>query len=239
MRPRTVAGDEFERQLASLDMGLFGYVPSETSPRDRKSLLALYNACGECFSEYSYLEIGSHLGGTLQVLLRDERCKEIISIDPRPQDMPDDRGRRFAYPGNTTERMLHHLRAVPGGRLEKLRTIEASTADLAPQDFVGAASFCFIDGEHTHESALRDARFCRAVVSDDGAIAFHDRSVVAPAIRDFLLELDGACEFSAYELPGALFVVEVGTARLIRTAWMSRLEWRASERGLPCWPFGE
>jgi hypothetical protein len=237
MESDALAEDEFEHQLASLDISLFEYVPSETSPRDRKSLLALHNACADSFSTFSYLEVGSHLGGTLQVLLRDHRCRRIISIDPRPEDVPDDRGHPIAYPGNTTERMLQHLRAVPDGRLEKLRTIEASTADLDAKDFTGAARLCFIDGEHTYESALRDARFCRVAVNDDGAIAFHDRRVISSAIRDFILELEqGPCDFSAYELPASLFVVELGTARLIRTPWTSRLERRARSRELPQWP---
>jgi hypothetical protein len=234
-----VTDDEFERQLATLDIGLFDHVPSETSPRDRTGLLALYNACRDSYDSFTYLEIGSHLGGTLQVLLRDDRCKSIVSIDPRPKAVPDDRGRTIAYPGNTTERMLKHLRAVPGGVLEKLRTIEASTADLVPEDFAGVASICFIDGEHTHESALRDARFCRTAVSEDGAIVFHDRRVVEAAIGDFLLELEDRCNFTAYELPGALFVVEIGMARLIRTPWIPRLERRVPKRPLPRWPFDD
>ena len=44
---------------------------------------------------FRYLEIGSHLGGSLQALVADPRCMEIVSIDTRPDSQPDDRGREL------------------------------------------------------------------------------------------------------------------------------------------------
>ncbi len=224
----TRASSEYEHRLQSLDLDLFSDVPSETSLRDRRSLLSLYNACRESFSRFAYLEIGSHLGGTLQVLLRDERCNRIISVDSRPESQPDNRGRRFAYPGNTSQRMLDHLQAVPDARLEKISCIEASTQELSLEEFRGTASLCFIDGEHTNEAVLRDARFCAAVVNGDGAIVFHDRRIVRSAIAEFLSELEGYFTVTAYSLPDALFVVELGDPRLARSRWISQLT-RAGE----------
>jgi hypothetical protein len=98
----------FERSLRALDLGLFAHVRSQTGDQDRLSLLALHNACREIYGEFSYLEIGSHLGGSLQVLIADDRCASIVSIDSRPARQPDVRG-VFDYPGNTTERMLSRL----------------------------------------------------------------------------------------------------------------------------------
>jgi SAM-dependent methyltransferase len=207
----------FEARLQSLDPTLFDHIPSETTEADRVSLLALHNACREAYGTFRYLEIGSHIGGSLQVLIADNRCEAITSIDARPPSQPDARGRDFSYPGNSTERMLAYLRTVPGANLDKLRTVEAGTEDLAPADFEGAAQLCFVDAEHTHDAALRDARFCRELLRDEGAIAFHDRRVVRTAIEEFLGELEPE-SFTAYPLDDSVFVIELGEARLRATA---------------------
>jgi SAM-dependent methyltransferase len=212
----------FEARLRSLDAGLFDHVPSETTWHDRVSLLALQNACRETYPSFQYLEVGSHLGGSLQVLIVDQRCTAITSIDPRPPSLPDARGPDLAYPGNSTERMLAYLRQVPGADLAKLRTVEASTQDIAAAAFEKAAQLCFIDGEHTNDAALRDARFCRQVVGDQGAIVFHDRRLVRGAIEAFIAELDPG-SFAAYPLQGSVFVVEFGPPRLLRSEYVARL----------------
>jgi hypothetical protein len=211
MEGRASHGYSFEKALRSLDDRLFGYVPTETTLLDRYSLLALYNACHEAFGSFAYLEIGSHLGGSLQVLLADERCTSITSIDSRPPSVQDAQVETIAYPENSTERMLKYLEFVPGGDLSKLRTIEASTEAVSPDELEERPRLCFIDGEHTVEAALRDARFSRAAIGDDGVIAFHDRVVVRPAIDALLAELE-AIPHEAYPLPNQLFIVSLGRA---------------------------
>jgi hypothetical protein len=206
------AGTSFERALESLDTALFAHVPSETSERDRLSLLALHNACRECYGSFAYTEIGSHLGGTLQVLIADDRCTAITSIDSRPASQPDPRG-VFDYPGNSTERMVRHLESVPGADLGKLQTIDADTRDLSP-DALPPPQLCLVDAEHTHEAALRDARFCRRLVREKGAIVFHDRHLVRSAIECFLEDLSRV-PHEGYPLLGNIYVVEVGETRLL------------------------
>src|SRR5579872_6802697 len=155
-----------EDRIRALDVQLFAHVESQTTEEDRKSLLAIHSAVATRTDPFSYLEIGSHLGGTLQVVVSDPRCVRIVSIDPRPQWQPDDRpelGGGWEYPDNSTERMLRLLENVPGANLSKLETIEESTENLAPGRFV-RPDFCFIDAEHTYRAALRDARFCRTVL---------------------------------------------------------------------------
>jgi hypothetical protein len=202
----------FDESLRSLDTGLFAHVQSQTGDEDRLSLLALHNACRESYGEFAYLEIGSHLGGSLQVLIVDDRCLSITSIDSRPERQPDVRG-AFDYPGNSTARMLGRLEAVPGADLAKLHTIDATTADLAPADLPARSQLCLIDGEHTVEAALRDARFCREATGGNGAIAFHDRRLVRLAIERFLDEL-GTHPHEGYPLLGSIYVIELGETRL-------------------------
>jgi hypothetical protein len=216
-----MVGQPFDIRLRSLDPTLLDHVPSETTESDRVSLLALHNASRETYGLFSYLEIGSHVGGSLQALVVDEQCTAITSIDARPASQPDARGRTFGYPGNSTERMLAYLRGVPGANLDKLRTVDASTEDLTAATFEGA-QLCFIDAEHTHDAALRDARFCRGVVGREGAIAFHDRRLVQSAIDEFIAELDPGT-YTAYSLPDSVFVIELGSAPLVHTEWVAAL----------------
>jgi hypothetical protein len=222
-RAEVGTGDRpFDVRLRSLDPTLFDHVPSETTESDRVSLLALHNASREAYGTFRYLEIGSHVGGSLQALVVDDQCTAITSIDSRPASQPDARGRTFGYPGNSTERMLAYLGRVPGANLDKLRTVDSSTEELPVTTFEGAAQLCFVDAEHTHDAALRDARFCRGVVGKEGAIAFHDRRLVQGAIDDFIAELDHGT-FTAYSLPDSVFVIELGSAPLVRTDWVARL----------------
>src|SRR3712207_937341 len=93
-------------RIAARDIGLFRTIKSQTKKGDRASLLALEAGCAERFGTFSFLEIGSHLGGSLQPFACDERVREIVSIDLRPEVTPDDRGKGIPYLGNSTQRML-------------------------------------------------------------------------------------------------------------------------------------
>jgi hypothetical protein len=217
-------------RVAAIDIGLFDYVETQTSVDDRRSLLALHNAVAARSGSFSYLEIGSHLGGTLQIVIADRRCARVVSIDPRPRWQPDDRPEvgRYEYPDNSTDRMVELLAAVPDADLAKLETVEASTDRLSPARFA-PPDLCLIDGEHTYAAALRDARFCRAVTRGAGIVAFHDFHVVAPAVLDFLAETPPPRR--GYLLASSVFVVELGAGptvrddRAVRGQLRPRREW--------------
>ena len=197
-------------RLSRLDETLFDAIESQTSDQDRRSLLALHGAVADALGNFGYLEIGSHRGGSLQVLVTDERCRKIVSIDPRPEWQPDDRPgiAGCAYSRNSTEDMLELLAVVPGADVTKIETIELGTESIDPET-VERPDLCFVDGEHTQVAALRDARFCRAVLRGRGIVAFHDFWIVAPAVLRFLRELkDGR----GYFLRNSIFVVEFGGA---------------------------
>lgn len=216
--------DDFRARLDALDVSLFKDIKSQTKKGDRASLLALQSAAAERYGTFVYLEIGSHLGGSLQAFVRDDRVSRIISIDLRPEFTPDDRGKDIPYQGNSTQRMLDLLGAIPAVDLTKIHTIDADTRSLGPGDVPERPELCFIDGEHTFESCLADARFCRSVVTPGGVIAFHDSPIIYPAIGAFLKELraDGVA-FTAYPVPDVVFVIELEGARLYETAAMRRL----------------
>jgi hypothetical protein len=199
-------------RVAGLDVDLFRTIESETTSEDKRSLLAIHAAVAARAEAFSYLEIGSHLGGSLQVVVADPRCDHITSIDPRPRFQPDDRPQApvFEYVGNSTERMMGLLGEVPGADLVKITTIDESTEDISIAS-VRKPDVCFIDGEHTRTAALRDARFCRSVMDGNGIVVFHDFQIVSPAALDFLREL--AAPAVAYLLRDSVFVVELGKQR--------------------------
>lgn len=234
MTAEQATNEDFEQALRALDLSLFEHVRSQTAPRDRIVLLALHNATREAYGTFRYLEIGSHRGGSLQALIRDPRCVEIVSIDLRPAEVPDELKGTVAYRGNTTERMLDHLRSIPGADLGKLRTFDASTDELEDVgDFRPQLSF--VDGEHTNEAALRDARFCLRVMGGKGAVVFHDFGVVAAGIEEFLAGLPEG-SYHSCELPRAIRIVEVGEERLIprvRELAQAHPEWTSARRPPP------
>ena len=222
-------------RITTGDLGLFGYVKAQMSDDDRLALLAVQSALARRLGTFSYLEIGSHLGGSLQPFVADPRCRRIVSIDPRPQEQPDDRGRVYQYAGNSTARMLSLLARVPDADLEKLETIDLSTEDIAPET-IERPDLCLIDGEHTFNAALRDARFCRTVMQGSGVILFHDRDIVESAITTFLRELPG--RVVAYPMRGVVFVVELAPDRPLlresevaaRVAPLDARVWQAASR---------
>ena len=203
-------------RIEALDSSLFASIDTQLTDADRRSLLALHVAMRETHGAFDYLEIGSHLGGSLQAFIRDEACERIISIDSRPTAQPDERGIVYEYHANSTQRMLAELRRLPDADLEKLTTFDASTEQLAPAELPYRPHLCFVDGEHTDAAAVRDARFCLAANAGEGVVAFHDSQIVYRALRAWLEELgrDGR-EHRSYYLPTSVFVVEVGESRLL------------------------
>jgi hypothetical protein len=152
------------------------------------------------------------------VLIRDPRCERIVSIDPRPLQQPDERGPEWHYRENSTARMRNLLGELPDADLGKLETIDASTETIDPTAIEARPALCFVDGEHTDESVLRDARFCRRVISDDGWLAFHDTGIVYGGVSSFLEELaEARATHRTYFLPDSIVVVELGEPRLLNT----------------------
>ena len=208
----TVRMKDFEHQIASLDLELFNHVLSQCTDEDKRSLLALQVAIRSAKSGYTYLEVGSYMGGSLQPYVVDPRCEKIISIDPRPSKLPDTRGIQ-EYADNSTEGMLAGLGRIPSANVKKIRSLEAGTETLRAADVPERPDLCFVDGEHTEVATLRDARFCLSVIQPDGCIAFHDANLVYLGIDKFVKELTQfGRSFRPYVLPDSVFVIDLGAA---------------------------
>ena len=161
--------------------------------------------------EYTYLEIGSYLGGSIQPHLVDDHCRRIYSIDKRPRTMPDARGVDWTYLNNSTARMLENLRGVAPDKVNKVTTIDGETSQLDPSVIKDKVDLCLIDGEHTDRAVLADFEFCLRVMAPKGAILFHDAQVTYGGIIQCIKLLNAkSVPFHAYPLPQIVFAIEIG-----------------------------
>jgi hypothetical protein len=198
-------------KVRRLDISLFDPIHSETTADDRRSMLAIQAAVAARLASYTYLEIGSHLGGSIQPYLLDDRCTRIISIDKRPMRQPDERGNSYGYTENSTEKMLENLKGIAAEKIGKIATIDADSSEISASALPSRADLCFIDGEHTNAAAERDYSFCGSALADKGVIYFHDSAIVFQAIDRIVRELKAAGRaFHAYNLPSAIFVIDFG-----------------------------
>lgn len=69
-------------------------ISSQNSNIDKLVLLKIMRLTGLKKNNYSYLEIGSFLGGSLTPFLQDKKCKRILSIDKRNQVLDDERNEK-------------------------------------------------------------------------------------------------------------------------------------------------
>jgi hypothetical protein len=205
----------FEEQLATLDIGLFARIPAQLEDADKRSLLAAQMAIRERYPEYVYLEIGSHLGGSIQPHLSDARCKKIYSIDKRPLEMVDDRGYPCYYPENSTKRMLELLREIDPQADARITCFDTDASAVDPLKVDPVPNLCLIDGEHTYEAASSDYASCRKLMGDRGVVLFHDANIVFTALVRILEELrNSGTPFHGYILPSSVFVLELGGAEI-------------------------
>ncbi len=195
-------------RVEALDLSLFEAIDSQTSAADRKSLLGVQRATARRKKEYTYLEIGSHLGGSIQPHLLDERCKKIYSLDPRPAQQPDDRSSGYVayYENNSSERMLALLRGLMPEGIAKIACIDLDASQVDVARIRTAPDLIFIDGEHTQRAVLSDFQFCGKVVEKNGAILFHDFYMIYPGIVEICRALDrqGRC-YLPLKLDGCVF----------------------------------
>jgi hypothetical protein len=169
--------------VGARDLRLFDLVPTATTPDDRRSLLELQNVVALKVPSYTYLEVGSYLGGSLVPHLVDERCGVVVSIDPHPPSQPDVRGRQIENNDVTTAVMVKVLtRAIGEKPLGKLLTYEVDARDAMLTGTLPTFDLAFIDGEHTNVAVASDFLSVMHVAKANSIIAFHDANLIHPAL---------------------------------------------------------
>ncbi len=179
-----------EHAIEQRDIEIFK-IHSETTFGDRRSLLTIQNIVRDRVPRYTYLEVGSHLGGTLYPHLTDPRCGLAYSVDKRPLSQPDERGVRYHYDGNSTARMVDELRPLlSASAIAKLRTHDADLSELTATAIPVRADLAFIDAEHTNRAAFRDFLRILRYVNDNAVIVYHDAALLFDALcnaEEFLI----------------------------------------------------
>lgn len=235
-----------ERAVEELDVGLFESIASQSTIADRRSLLAIQRALARRSGGYTYLEIGSHLGGTIQPHYLDRRCRHIVSIDSRPSAFPDERGVDYFYPDNSTQRMLDNLERLDPESLGKLTTFDSDASEIDPVAIESKPNLALIDGEHTNPTARLDFEFCRSVCDGDAAIVFHDADIVYAAIAEICERLEAQeAPFRGVKLRDSVFCILLGAAADIADeafgeqvedtrGFFRRARWKLAEKRLRC-----
>lgn len=208
-------------RISHLDTTLFETIPTQVYAPDKKSLLGVQRAVRR-LKQYSYLEIGSYLGGTLQTHLKDPRCKRIYSIDTRVSVQKDQTGVSQTFFNNTTKNMLANLRQVSLS-LSKIRCFESDASEINRKKITQHPDICYIDGNHNYDAVLSDFSFCREVSRDSGVIIFHDSPLVFRGIQMAKRTLDKEGQvYRSYALPLLLYVIELGEATLLDDSFVRR-----------------
>ena len=200
-----------EERIEALDVGLFEQVRSETSADDRAALLLLQRSVRHR-GPYAYLEIGSHLGGTIQPHYVDPLCRVVYSIDKRPSAQPDERGRQFAYPDNSTARMRACLaEAFPAADRAKVVSFDRDASDVRTAEIAIRPALCLIDGEHTNVAVQSDFDACLRLAGPVAVVAFHDACYVFEGIQAIKRKLAAsAVPFRGYLLAGSVYAILLG-----------------------------
>lgn len=208
----TIMNESVSKRIENLDTSMFNHVESQTSLDDRYSLLMIQRAIRR-EKEYVYLEIGSHLGGTIQPHYADQACRRIYSVDKRPLSQPDERGEHYAYPDNSTQTMRDNLtHAYPDSDQQKLTTFDIDASEVDRRDIDEAPDFCFIDGEHTDKALISDFRFCQSVAGPDVVIATHDSNIVVNGIQAIKDQLDAdQVPYAGFKLGGSIYAFVLGS----------------------------
>jgi Methyltransferase domain len=213
------------------DLSCFRWIESQTTDSDRQALLSIREAVCAIEPNYRYLEVGSHLGGSLQPHVIDPRCTNIFSIDPRPLEQPDERWtHNHKYEGNSTGQMLALLSKIPAANTSKIQTFETSSWEMSPASVPLPIDFAFIDGEHTDSAVFKDFIAVRRFLSPTAILAFHDCFVTPgafPKISRTLRHERQPNEFLHFPA-SSLVALTFGSNRLNET--LLQFGWR---QGLP------
>ncbi len=151
---------------------------SQTSNEDKVVLLKLKEIM-RSLNKYSYLEIGTYLGGSMTPFINDNKCEKILSVDDRERATPDDRGNKINYL-NVKEDDVKNKLKEHNLNIEKVEFFNGSMNDIAldKKNF----DLCFIDAEHTDTACFRDFIYAMKIIKDDSIIVLHDSHIIYKAL---------------------------------------------------------
>ncbi len=203
--------DQALGMIETLDPAIFE-VETQSTLNDRVSFLRVQALARSLLDRYVYLEVGSHVGGSLLPHLLDPACQAAISVDPRPAAQPDERAEIFHYAENSTARMKEILsRHLSPAAMARLTTIDSDVSAIHPSALPRKATLALIDAEHTDTACFSDFAGVLRLMGADCIISFHDANLVADAILNaerFLRHL--GVTFETVFLPDCVAVMGLG-----------------------------
>lgn len=182
LEPLMLTADQALGMIETLDTAVFR-VETQSTLNDRTSFLRVQNFARSVFGRYVYLEVGSHIGGSLFPHLIDPSCEAAISVDPRPAAQPDERAEVFHYAENSAARMRAVLSGwLPPAGMTKLTTIDSDVSDVRSDAVDPKATLALIDGEHTDTACFSDFVGVLPLMNPDCIVSFHDANLIGDAI---------------------------------------------------------
>ena len=160
-------------------LNFFFPIASQTSNIDKFVLLKIMKFIGLKKNKYSYLEIGSFLGGSLTPFLRDKKCKKILSIDKRNQVLDDERHEKWSYKKIPCKLMIENLKKN-NLDISKLKTFDGDVSNFSTKN---KFDLVFIDGVHTDTNTFSDFLHSLDIVHRNSIILFHDSDVIFKALN--------------------------------------------------------
>jgi hypothetical protein len=154
-------------------------IDSQTIKMDKLVLLKIRKVL-QALPSYSYLEIGSFMGGSLTPFLKDPQCEHILSVDERGREQPDERGYSYDYSGITHQTMIDNL-TNHNFDVRKLKTFDGSVSGYIGDTY--KFDLMFIDGEHTDGACFRDFIHGIKLLKEDSIVLFHDSSLIYKSLQ--------------------------------------------------------
>ena len=178
-------------------MNFENYYPilSQSSLNDRLVLLKLQDLIKRIYSRYNYVEIGSFMGGSLTPYLMDDSCEQVLSIDDRERQQPDERGAHYDYSTITSQTMLDNITSK-GLSIDKIKIFDGDVKVFVKTDYDKEEKYhiAFIDGEHTDFACFSDFVNVRKLLASNSIVAFHDSNLIFKSLHNIcsLLESEDA-----------------------------------------------
>jgi hypothetical protein len=222
MQSKTIL-EEAPSLIEQGDLAIFK-IPSQTADGDKRSLLCLQNIVRTHARNYTYLEVGSYLGGTLLPHLADPECRLVYSVDKRPESQLDERGTTFDYVQSNTGKMLATLEQhLPLSILLKLQTFDLDASELTPDHITHACDLIFIDAEHTNKAVFKDFLNVWRFAKESSVVALHDAQYVFDALSNIdALLAHQKVKHRSFVIPDSVFVVLLGDFVDLASSVLSR-----------------
>lgn len=168
-----------------LELKLFGPTTHYEQPTHIEAFIAVQRLVRE-IGQYSYIEVGSARGASLEPHLIDPKCDSAMSIDLRVVQQWDERGTHFYYAGETTSGMIRDLQKhCTAQELTKLQTVDGSSAEIGKLVREGKRfQIGLIDAEHTNTAVFDDFANLYPAMANDSCILFDDANLVFAAIEN-------------------------------------------------------